>query len=112
MKFSLALDSLFGSQLPFTTTYDAFTYELAIKFKYSILKYKKGSNLKLTLVASARTVNTDYTVNIKLNPLAWCLKSCANAAILSPPVNQLVESTVDKLRQKKLPSYLDNFSKA
>ena len=111
MKFSLRLDSLIGSQVPYSTSYDAFTYELTIKFKPSILQYKQGSVLKLILVASARTVNTDYTVNIKLDPLAWCQKSCASAAILSPPTIQKVKAIFDELTSFKLPSYLDNFTK-
>ncbi len=58
--------------MPLTATYDALKYELSIKFKPSILDFKEGSTLKLTLVASARTVNVDYLVNVYLNPLAWC----------------------------------------
>ena len=72
VKFSLGHDSLIGSQMPLTSTYDALKYELSIKFKSNIFDYKEGSTLKLTLVASARTVNTDYMVNVYLNPLAWC----------------------------------------
>jgi hypothetical protein len=72
MKFSLGHDSLIESQMPLTSTYDALKYELTIKFKTGILDYKEGSTLKLTLVASARTVNSDYMVSVYLNPLAWC----------------------------------------
>ena len=62
MKFSLGHDSLIGSQMPLT--YDALKYELTIKFKTSIFDYKEGSTLKLKLVASARTVNTEYMVSV------------------------------------------------
>lgn len=72
MKFSLGHDSLIGSQMPLTFTYDALKYELTIKFKTSIFDCKEGSTLQLKLVASARTVNADYMVNVYLNPLVWC----------------------------------------
>jgi len=35
--------------------------------------YKKGSSLKFSLAAHARTTNLEYSILVYLDPLLWCL---------------------------------------
>jgi len=89
MDFSIVLDSQVGA-MPVKWTYDAKNYELNLKFNRNVLNYK---SLKFSLVAKARSVNSDYKIQVNLSPLLLTPKECSQT-FLVPPVLKQVNATV------------------
>jgi hypothetical protein len=76
--------------LPVTSYYDSSLYELQLDFNSDVLNAKMGSQLTYTVVASAETINTDFTISVILSPLLWTDDDCKTAVLVDPKYDEVV----------------------
>ena len=50
-----------------------------------------GSQLTYTVLASAETINSDFTISVILSPLLWTDEDCDTAVLVDPGYKEVIK---------------------